>query len=281
MAVDTLYRVVTEAIDDILEHGFDSQARVDRWMERIQLAAHRAIDPLDQVQRELRDLLLKIFERTVRNDRLMRRHRGISRFTLEQIKPKLRAELDRRIEASADLIKLHREESMAATLRRFAGWATSIPAGGTDVARRSKVKKEVRKGIAGLPYESRRVIIDQGHKLVAAVNEIVAVDGGAIAGRWVSHWREAGYDYRPEHKARDNKVFLVRGSWAMKDGLVKLAGHEYTDQIEQPSQLPYCRCYYEFLYTLRDLPAQMLTVKGREKLQEVRERLRDFPGAVL
>lgn len=274
MASDSLYRVVTEAIDDFLEHGYDSPRRVEEWLEKIELAIGRSMVPLETLDADLRKRLLAVFERTVRTDRLVRLHPGINRFTLEQVKPKLRAELDKRIISSVDLIKLHRAEARAQALRRFSGWATSIPAGGTDVANRTKVRRDVRRGIAGLNFETRRVVIDQGHKLAAAINELVAADGGAIAARWVSHWREPGYQYREAHKKLDGKVFVVRGNWALKAGLMKSAGHPYTDSVEQPSRPPFCRCYWSFFsYTLRDLPEEMLTAKGRENLREARERI--------
>ena len=274
MASDSLYRVVTEAIDDILEHGYDSPRRMSEWLEKIELAIDRSLAPLEMLDAELRRRLLAVFERTINTDRLLRVHHGISRFTLEQIKPKLRAELDRRIISSADLIKLHRDEERAKALRRFSGWATSIPAGGSDIANRTKVRRDIRRGLSGLGYRERLCIIDQGHKLAASINELVAVDGGAIAARWVSHWREPGYQYREAHKKLDGKVFVVRGNWALKAGLMKAAGHPYTDSVEQPSRPPFCRCYWSFFaYTLRDLPEEMVTAKGREKLREARERM--------
>jgi hypothetical protein len=273
ISVDSFAHVLTEAIDDIVKHGFDSQQRVDEWVRRLAQAARHSLMPLHVVDDNLRRLLLSVFKRATRADKLMRLHRGVSRYTIEQVAPKLRGELDRRIMASANLIKLNREEEIAKTLRRFQGWATSIPSGGSDVANRVKIRREVRKGLSGLPFEQRRVIIDQGSKLAAAVSNIVATDGGAIAGRWHSHWREIGYQFRPDHKARDGEVYLIRDSWAAKDGLVK---GRYSDQIEQPAELPFCRCYYEYLYSPSQLPSDMLTDKGRAKLKDIRRQMREF-----
>jgi hypothetical protein len=57
----------------------------------------------------------------------LKRHQGISRFTLNYLEPKLRTELDRRILASVDLIQLNRRKAIDTTLSRFSGWASSIP----------------------------------------------------------------------------------------------------------------------------------------------------------
>jgi len=65
----------------------------------------------------------------------------------------------------------------------------------------------------------------------------VATDGGAIAAVW-RHVREGGgYQARPEHEARNGKIFVVRDNWALLKGLMKLAGAQYTDQIEAPGEL--------------------------------------------
>lgn len=267
------YEVLTEAVNDLVLHGFDSQQRIDMWLQRLREAARVTLVPPEVLERALKDALVRVYQRTVDGGKLAKMHADLSEFTLSQIKPKLRDELDRRILASASLIKLNREASIQRTLQRFAGWATSIPKGGTEVQKRSEVAKEVRRGIAGLPFEERRVVIDQGHKLVSAINDIVARDGGAIAAIWHSHWREAGYNFREEHKQRDRHLYVVRNNWALESGFMKLGGSQYTDEISEPGYEIYCRCYYQYVYNLRDLPVIMLTNKGKAALAQARERL--------
>jgi hypothetical protein len=268
------YELVRRAIADLIEHGFDSQERLDYWLRELEIAARDALIPENVLQTQLREALERAFHRSLTGGGLVRAHRGVDTFTIAAIKPKLHAELNRRIEATANLIKLNREASIARTLQRFSGWAMSVPVGGTEVAERREVAENVRRGVAGLPFEERRVVIDQGHKLVAAINEIVATDGGAIAAAW-KHVREGGgYQARPEHVARNDHIFAVRGNWALEQGLMKLAGRQYTDEIEAPGELVYCRCQYVYVYNLRDLPPDMLTSKGREELERVREQLR-------
>lgn len=264
------YQVLSDAIADLTEHGFDSQQRLDEWMQRLDIAARASLVPRDVLERAIRDGLQRVFTRSTTTANLLKVHKGISEFTLAAIKPKLRGELDRRILASASLIRLNREASVQRTLQRFAGWATSIAAGGSDVVDRKEEAAHVRRSIAGLPFEERRVVIDQGHKLSAAINEIVATDGGAIAALW-KHVREGGgYQARPEHEQRDGEIFVVHGNWALRSGLMKLAGRRYTSEVEQPGELVFCRCNWLFIYNLRDLPTEMLTTKGRDELARVR-----------
>ena len=87
---------------------------------------------------------------------------------------------------------------------------------------------------------------------------------GAIAAVWHDRGEhDHGYDARPEHLARSGKLFLVRDSWAMTDGLVRKGGLQYTDEIEQPAELPFCSCTYQYVTSPRSLPDTVLTAKGR------------------
>lgn len=275
----TFYEVLNEAIDDLLEYGFDSEERLNRWLTLLAQAMRGSLVPEKTLQRALRDVLERTFKKYATPAALLRLHNGIEAFTLKQIQPKLREELDRRIFASANLIKLNRQASIQRTLQRFAGWATSVPRGGTEAQTRKSAKEEIKRGIGALPFEERRVVIDQGHKLVAAINEIVAVDGGAIAAIWrhVPERRPA-YDARPQHVARHGKIYLLRNSWARTRGFVK-GGAGLTDEVTQPGEEIFCRCFWEFLYTLRDLPTDMLTTKGKEALLEARATIRSLTHA--
>ena len=53
----------------------------------------------------------------------------------------------------------------------------------------------------------------------------------------------------------------------MTEGIIRRAGLRYTDEIEQPAELPFCSCFYEYLTSPRSLPETVLTAKGREWLR--------------
>lgn len=146
----TFYEVITAAIADITAHGYDSQQRLDLWADRIKAAAIASLIPTDKLHTMLDAALNGVYRRMVEKEGVLSMNPGASRFTLERVKPKLRAELDRRIMASAQLIKLNREQMVARTLQRFQGWATSIPAGGSRTVDKSEVKTDVRKSLANL-----------------------------------------------------------------------------------------------------------------------------------
>ncbi|MGA7537416.1 MAG: hypothetical protein WBW93_01485 [Steroidobacteraceae bacterium] len=263
------YQVVSAAVNDFVEHGFDSQHRLERWLEEIRRAALAALIPEHELVEFLRQSLGRTFRAATTDAALLRKHRGLPPFTLERIRPALRPELDRRILASANLIRLNRDASVQRTLQRFSGWATSIQIGGSDIVKRRETAEHVRRSIAGLPLEERRVIIDQGHKLSAAVNDIVAQDGGAIAMIWHHIHPGAHYKSRPEHLARNGKIFPIRDSWAHQAGLIRPAGRKYLDEIDQPGELIFCSCSGVYLYTPAELPPDMWTAKGRQMVLKV------------
>jgi hypothetical protein len=266
VALPTFQEVLAAAVADIIEHGFDSAERIERWTRELRAAAERSLISPISLEQQLRDALAATYRRMVDQGGLFKYSPGVERFTLEKVKPALRSELDRRIAASANLIKLNRTEAIEKTLRRFQGWSTSIPPGGVSAETRKDVKANVRKSLAQLPFAERRVIIDQSHKLTAALSEILASDGGAIACEWRSNYRQPGYDARPDHIERDGKFYLVRDSWAHRAGLVKKNRDGYYDEHEAVGQLPFCRCYAIWKYALSALPDDMLTAKGKAAL---------------
>jgi hypothetical protein len=261
--------VLTQAVDDMVEHGYDDPTRVARWQARLEEAARAGRQSLSRMTDELREGLRRIYDGQVGRDQILRYHGGVDRFTYQRLKPRLRNELDRRLMASMELIKLNREEMINRQAKRFAGWATSLPAGGPAEPERAQVKAAIRKPLASLPFEERRVMIDQGHKLVSALHEVISTEGGAIAGKWRAV-HQPGYDHRPEHLARDGRVFIIRGSWAARRGLVVRG--PYVDEIERPGEKIFCRCMYVYYYNLRQLPAELLTAAGRAALELVRQR---------
>jgi DNA-directed RNA polymerase specialized sigma24 family protein len=270
----TYYETISAAVADIAAHGYDSEERVAYWAEEIRRAAERSTKSEAEIERMVREAMMAVFRKQVDLGGVLKRNPGVSAYTLAQVKPELHAELSRRVAASTNLIKLNRPAAIAKTQARFRGWATSVPPGGSKTVERVEEKDNLRRAMSALPFEERRVIIDQGAKLFNAINTTVATNGGAIGAEWHSHKNQAGYDGRPAHNARDGKFFLVRGSWAQEAGLVKPGPEGYTDQVEQPSEFPFCKCSWEFKFSLRSIPPDCLTAKGEQALRAAREKLR-------
>ncbi|EIC1911760.1 hypothetical protein K9712_003195 [Escherichia coli] len=272
----TFTRTVREAVKFFLRNGYTSRQELEQWQSIIRQAAESETD--DDYMSMVSERLRKTYDLQVSKAGALERHKGLSRFTLNYMEPKLRSELDRRILASADLIKLNRTAAINKTVQRFSGWATSIPVqdyvgGGLSPSSRSGVNyncDHIQKSAQQVDYEARRVMIDQSHKLIANIDNIIATSNNAIAAEWHSHWRQAGYDYREDHKDRDKLVYLIRGNWAQKNGYVKAGPAGYLDAITQPGEEVFCRCYVTYLYNLSSIPEDMLTQKGRKFLESMK-----------
>lgn len=270
----SFFETVTDAIKEFELRGFDSIQRLEYWVEQIRRAAAESMTPTHVLEDTLNKTLSSIYKRLIDDGQIVKAHAGITRFTVDRLKPKLRTELDRRLMVSRNLIKLNREQMVEKTTQRFAGWASSVPAGGSRAIEVKDVKDNIRKALTSLPFEERRVIVDQSHKFMGALNEVIATDGGAIAMRWNSQWRRRGYSYRPDHKERDQKVYLLRTSWAKEKGLVKPGPDGYYDEITKVGEEVSCSCFATWLYSLRDLDPSMLTRAGEEALAEVRAKIK-------
>lgn len=274
MAEPSYYAVLTAAINAVAVEGYTSQEFIDHWADQLRRAAERSMRSQAEIDAAVRDALASIFRRQVDQAGVLRRVPGVSAYTLQRMRPELHAELGRRIAASLDLIKLNREEAIEKQTRRFKGWATSIPAGGSETVDRVQEKTDIRKSLASMDFNSRRVVVDQSHKLFNAINTTVAVNGGAIGAVWQSHKYQQHYRGRPAHDARDGTFWLLKGSWADETGLVKpIKAGQYTETIEQPGEFVFCRCAWIWKMSLRSIPPECLTEKGREALAEAKRKV--------
>lgn len=261
-------QALTLAVQDIAKNGFDSAQRLDSWLRVLRAAADADLPSESQMALMMRGGLTTIFNRAITNHGIIKQFPSISKFTIDRIAPQLRTELDRRILASTQLIKLNRVQAIDKTLQRFSGWSTSIPAGGSSVVDKLEIKASIGKSLQTARYEVRRLNIDQGHKMLSNIAAVMAIQTNAIAARW-RHVHMSNYDGRPEHEARDGKIYAIRGNWAIEKGLMNKCDG-YSDEMDQPGEWIYCRCQFIYITNLSDLNDSFLTTKGRGTLREIR-----------
>lgn len=272
MPSDRFRKVLEEAIRYFEKWGYENPDVLMDWITRLRNAAETEQGSLSSKQRKLAESLRSIFYQMTKKGRMIENaNPHVTRLTLQIIAPSLRNELDRRILASADLIKLNRTRAIEETLQRFSGWSTSIPPGGSGAVSKREVANHIAKPLHSRSFEERRLAIDQGHKLIANVNHIIGIQSGGIAVKW-RHVHQAGYNGRPEHEERDGQFFLLKDSWAKEKGLVKKGPNPYYDDIDQVGVAPFCRCWVEFKISLSQLPPEFLTKKGQKTLEETRIR---------
>jgi hypothetical protein len=279
MSLRDFQAVVREAVRYFTQHGYTSERALDLWAGRIAESAQGALvrpeEASAQIARHLSAVYGRVMRKLPKHMQKLQSHTAVRMgpemffrriASLPELAHKMRNELDRRIAASADLIKIRREESLAATMRRFRGWASSIPPGGTPAPVRNETEL-IFKAFRQVRFETNRLNVDQGHKLNSSLNATLAEGTGAIAAMWHSNWRQVNYKYRPDHKDRDQQIYTLRGNWAQERGLMKPGPAGYTDEITQPAEEVYCRCWYVYIYNLNRLPPVMLTEKGRKAIE--------------
>lgn len=231
--------VLTDALNEFAEYGYNSEQRLGYWIGKLREAAAAELKSPYEADEEIRKSLGAIFRRLEKSG-FARNHKGIKRYTIARVGQDLAPILERRIQASADLIRIHRKESIEKVLQRFQGLATSIPAGGSRAIDKRSAKASIGKSLRQMRFEERRVVIDQGHKLISNIDQTIAEAGGAIAMVWHSHWRQKGYHYREDHKERDEHVYAIRGNWAITAGYMKKGAAGYLDEITQTGEEPFC-----------------------------------------
>jgi hypothetical protein len=261
--------LLIEALREFSERGYVSESDLQQWTARLHAMIESEL-PTDEESREvLAGILGSVYAKEYRSG-IARRVPGVSRYTLDRVAPHLRAELDKRIFASADLIRIRKKETVEKTLARFSGWASSQPAAGTFDFSPRALSKQITKDLVSFKFERRRVAIDQGHKLVSNISHVVAMNEGAIAATWYDRGEDdSSYDYRPQHLARSGKLFIVKDSWAINEGLIRRGAAPYTDSVEQPGVPVYCSCFWTWIVHLQDLPETFLTAKGRAFIRPI------------
>lgn len=237
--------------------GEFEQSVLEHWIPLIRSALRREYPSNDDIYGQASRLLNVRFKSIARGAR--KRHRiSVNRFGPELISEQYRPMLADRIRASAELIKLNRDEEIERQLRRFVGWATGGLPNQQKRDDKGELKKGVTKSLKSLSFERRRVCIDQGHKLLAAVDDAISAEYGAIAKKWRHVIPHAGYQSRKEHLELDGKVFAVKGNDAIKSGRMKKGPNGYAEDFHtQPALEPFCRCWFETIYDVSDLPQDM------------------------
>jgi len=139
------------------------------------------------------------------------------------------------------------------------------PHGEYERAKFEKAYAGMKEPVESLKYKERRVAIDQGHKLAAAIASVNAQSNSAIAFTWRQHFTK---NPRERHTELDGEVFPIKNSWAYEQGLIQGAKGKYKfveDLPSQPAEEVYCRCTADYVFNLRELyrrAPHLLTAKG-------------------
>lgn len=206
-----------------------------------------------------------IFSNFIRGG-FLKYHKDLKKDSALRVKDKLQNEFDKRLTALSAVREFQNSDAIEKMLRSFSGWATSITPETKEQADVHRAIKIIFSSMKQAANDQRDTLRDQGHKLENALSGVVAKEFGALAGVWHSRWREEGYKFRAAHKQLDEKIFLFSNTWATKHGMVKPGVDGWAHDHDAPGMLPNCKCSFRYIYSLKDLPEDMLTVRGKQAL---------------
>jgi hypothetical protein len=125
----------------------------------------------------------------------------------------------------------------------------------------SRIKREIK-------YFSKWNQLFYTHKAMSFPSEveyIFILSGKPIAAVWEYSSLDEECEFPPtvNHKQRDGRVYAVRQNWAEAESLMVVGSDGYLDEIDRPHQETGCMCHLHWLYSVSNLPEEMLTAKGK------------------
>lgn len=209
-------------------------------------------------------------------------HKGITKASIKDLKPKMKKELEKRVTLSFNLMKNQENELKQKMASRFLNWVSidSKEVRGNTTSKQSLLNFLDFAKENGIAEDHAKFILkDQTRKMITALDFMVADQNGAIAGVWKNRGDRrvvgnpnglypTGNLAHGDHWDRENKVYLFKNSWAVQKGFAK-SDYYYEDLEDGGVGVAIgCRCRLEMIYDLRDLPTEFLTKKGKELLED-------------
>ena len=130
----SFFELLTEAVRYFSENGYVSEIELQNWVKRLRASAEGSMKSDAQVEAEVRRSLMATFTRLSRFPSLKRVNPEVSVFAADRLRPAMRAEMKRRIMASARLIKLNKAQAHAHFgLDKVDGVTAEIEKAATDI----------------------------------------------------------------------------------------------------------------------------------------------------
>ena len=249
-------RLLREAAKHFTTNGYTSRSDINDWRVKLLSAAEAHLD-VEGAHKRVGWMLESAYWKALGAGRIAKKHGSVPKYAIDQLEPKLRDELERRIFATQELVEGDKRVALERLQQRFLGLATAGPNPGEAAASATAIGKVARDSRA----QERMIAVDQTKKMVATMDEVIAEDGGSIGGFWDAE-KEITRKHRDEHLARHNHWYPRRGCWADTEGLLK-RGEGYLDEFDMPGVLINCQCTLNYVYDLAAVPPEYLTGKGR------------------
>lgn len=205
-------------------------------------------------------------------------HKGLTKTSLNDLKPKFRKEIEDRVKISFNLMKNQEEELKQKIASRFINWVTidSKDTRGNTTSKQSLLNFLDFAKENGIAEDHAKFILkDQTRKMIASLDDLVAKENNAIGGIWHNRrdrrvvgnpqgiYPHSKTKAHGDHWEREGKFYIFKDSWAYQKGYIKGELYENLEDGGVGVAIG-CRCRLEFIYDLRDVPYENLTQKGRE-----------------
>jgi len=179
--------------------------------------------------------------------------------------------------------KIYQDEQLKQFYELLSSFVSQVPIGGSkDKSIKSKMSN-IKRELRSLVKWSQLFYAYKAASFPSEVEYLFALKGNPIAAVWRYNMLDEQGEYQKtyDHKGRDGSVYAVRGNWALEKGLMTVGPNGYIDETGRPKQEIGCMCWNEWLYGLRDLPDEMLTVKGKAELQRAGQAVAALLGETL
>jgi len=196
--------------------------------------------------------------------------------TFERLEPKIRSTFAACVKEAQEQAEPFRRSELQKALAAFEQWAKSIPLGGTKDRAYREAARDVRQALKAFPQWDKAYCGHKAYNFPTAVSRLFSEGSGGAspqgtqyAGPIAAIWRWGAWTHETEHERFNGRAFVVRGNWAITKGFINQSVAMYTDQMPHPGD-DNCRCHYQYLYSLRDLPPELLSREGKEALAKAK-----------
>lgn len=209
-------------------------------------------------------------------------HKGVTKSSINDLKPKFRKELEDRVKISFNLMKNQEDELKQKIASRFINWVSidSKEVRGNTTSKQSLLNfldftKE--NGIA--ENHAKFILQDQTRKMVASFDDLIARENNAIGGIWHNRgdrrvvgnpqgiYPNSETKAHGDHWEREGVFYAFKNGWAYRDRLIVAPVYEDLEDGGVGVAIG-CRCRLEYIYDLRDVPYAYLTKKGKELISD-------------
>lgn len=231
---------------------------------------------LNENNKNVRSYMNKKYISFLKND--FRKNHKISAYDMRDVSPEFRKILEKRVLNSLNAIKIKDKKLLLELESRFVEFMMND---------KDKTIKNLRENLRANETIKqsknyvRNILRDQATRMNDDIDYTNGMLNGAIGLIW--HTQEdnrvvgnpsgkypIGNELHNNHYKRNNVFFALKDSYATKKGLLNASIFEDLEDIKNAGRAINCRCDYEYIYDLRDVPSMYLSKKGIEYINKLK-----------